>query len=595
MSDQDALSGLLGSLKGKRNRAKSSQTQETETASFAKPTNDKGLNPLDLLGLPEAQRDLVNFLSRRKQATVNDVGEKLGLAKDELSAVVNELTQSGYIREALIDGVVHLRVVFGGKVSRSARGVPQNIWDAVDLDNTVFLKQVQLFKHFNDDQLKDVAVQMESKRYKRNEVIIWQGDIGYGVYFIKSGIVGISRISGEHHEADREVLAYLKQGDILGEHNLLAAHNFAATATATALSEVELLAMKREDFIALLLNYDNAALRLARMLAERIVSVNTRLSSKGADTKLTVIVSNNESYSTAFGATMAITLAQTTQRKAVYTEHPNPKTLVSRFQVGYGEELLSHPGGFDLAVIEGTPGLPAAVRTTLVIDRLFNEYSSVVVGLSGKIDETVTYMLERANQVVILADQNDSPQDVQHITNQLRSHVHPERTSMLVVTREVDTELGSTTAFKSDYTIPYPATVLPPLPTLAYNTIPTSMSGVVDKLVDRLGRTNQIGVYIPTTTDVDQVVDTTSYIDKTIAFLGSLFGGEAATSNEAHGVWNSDEVGLVSEDIFIVRTFVTQAELDRYLGDVLEYVEQLKEELSQEAMAVEVNQKLMLI
>ena len=114
-------------------------------------------------------------------------------------------------------------------------------------------------------------------------------------------------------------------------------------------------------------------------------------------------------------------------------------------------------------------------------------------------------------------------------------------------------------------------------------------------LADRLGRTNQIGIYIPTTTDVDQEIDTSGYIQKTITFLGEIFGGAMASSSEAHGVWNSEEVGLVSETIHIVRTFVTQAELDRYLGDVLEYIERLKFVLRQEAMALEVNQKLMLI
>lgn len=592
MSDQDPLSGLLGSFRRKRKRNQSSE--DLDLSRQEKPATEKGLNPLDLLGLPEAQRDLVNFLSRRKQATLSELQSRMQLELGELASVITELKQIGYIHEALLDGVVHYRVVFGGKVSRSARGVPQKIWDAVDLDNTVFLKQVPLFQDFTEDQLQAIAVQMDSKRYKRNEVIIWQGDVGYGVYFIKSGIVGISRISGEGHDDSTEVLAYLKQGDILGEHNLLTHHQYTATATATALSEVELLSMRHEAFLDLLLEYDNAALRLARMLAERIIAVNGRLSSKGADTKLTVVVGDGKSQDTVFGSAIAMTLSGATRRRAVYTEHPNPKMLASRLQNPALQDVYAHPSGFDVAIVEGTPGLPGAVRTTLVIDRLFNEYSNVVIGLSGKIDDTISYMLEKANQVIVLAG-NEQAQTTHQTIAKLRGYVHPERTNILVVERAPTENFRPADAAYADYIIPYTLETLPVLADLTPDQLPPEVADVIDALVDRLGRTNQIGVYIPSTTDVDQVVDTSSYIDRTIDFLGQLFGGEAATSNEAHGVWNSDEVGLVSEAIYIVRTFVTQAELDRYLGDVLEYVEQLKEELAQEAMAVEVNQKLMLI
>jgi len=102
-----------------------------------------------------------------------------------------------------------------------------------------------------------------------------------------------------------------------------------------------------------------------------------------------------------------------------------------------------------------------------------------------------------------------------------------------------------------------------------------------------------VSVFIPTTVDVDQAADAGAAVDQTLAFLGRLFGG--ATSSRAQGVWNSERAGLVNETIFVVRSYVTQADLDRHLPEVLAFVERLKGELRQEAMAVEVNQRLMLI
>jgi hypothetical protein len=75
--------------------------------------------------------------------------------------------------------------------------------------------------------------------------------------------------------------------------------------------------------------------------------------------------------------------------------------------------------------------------------------------------------------------------------------------------------------------------------------------------------------------------------------MGKHFGG--ATSNQAEGVWDSEEAGLVNEVVYIVRSFVTQEEMNEHLDAVLAYMAELKEKLQQEAMAVEVDRKLMLV
>jgi hypothetical protein len=75
--------------------------------------------------------------------------------------------------------------------------------------------------------------------------------------------------------------------------------------------------------------------------------------------------------------------------------------------------------------------------------------------------------------------------------------------------------------------------------------------------------------------------------------MGRIFGG--ATHEKVQGVWNSQETGLVGETIHLVRSYCSQPALDKHMGEVVDYVETLKQELQQEAMALEVNQKLMLI
>ena len=90
--------------------------------------------------------------------------------------------------------------------------------------------------------------------------------------------------------------------------------------------------------------------------------------------------------------------------------------------------------------------------------------------------------------------------------------------------------------------------------------LPESLANVTKTIVDRLGRTCEIAVYIPTTIEVDQSIDTTPYVKDTLAFMGERFGG--ATSSQAEGVWDSEEAGLVNEVVHVVRSFITPEEMN---------------------------------
>jgi hypothetical protein len=109
----------------------------------------------------------------------------------------------------------------------------------------------------------------------------------------------------------------------------------------------------------------------------------------------------------------------------------------------------------------------------------------------------------------------------------------------------------------------------------------------------RLSLTHSLGIFIPSTLDVDQAVDNTEQVQSTLSFLGSLFGG--ATSSEAEGVWRSQDSGLVTEQVTIVRTFLSQRLLERHLDDVISFATQLKQDMRQEAVAVDVDNQLILV
>ncbi len=573
----------------------SGKRQDVRPASSSEIVGDTrtGLNPLDLLGLPPAQRDVINWLSRRKQARFDEIQEALGVETSLLTSVLSDLKAERHVQEALIDGEIYYRVVFGGKVSRAARGLPEGIWERVDLDDIVFLRQVSIFRGLPDHELREVSSRLDSRRYHRNEVILWQGGLGEGVYFIKSGIVGITRLSPD--KRDTQILTYLKQGDLMGEYGLLFEQNIAASATATALSEVDVLVMKREDLLDMLKKHPSAAIELVQLLAQRLLTINAQLAHHHRKNSLCLVFGVDHGVGcTTIGSVLALKLAQLTQNSTVYTEHPVPTRLAAQFEFTPETEVYAHPGGYDILVPYRLSGVPPAVRTTLVMDRLMNNYANIVVGLSGTIDETVIYMLERADQVVVVTPPDALAwEKLDALLARLRAVISPEKTSLSVVcNRSKPAYVAVPECGPVDFDVPLLDSLLP-LAEQAHHNLPQPLVDTMTVLADRLGRTNQIGVYIPATLEANPGANTRTHVDQTVEFLGKLFGTspDYPTSAETKG----KQAGMAGESIYIVQTYVTKSDMDQHLGALLEYVEKLKTTLGQEVVALEVNHNIMLV
>ena len=109
------------------------------------------------------------------------------------------------------------------------------------------LQQCALFAHVEPAGLQGLANVMVRRRFRRNEVIFHQGDLGDALHVVASGAVKILLPSSEGDEA---IIATLRPGDFFGELALLdrAPHS----ATATAVEAVETLSLGRAPFQDLL-------------------------------------------------------------------------------------------------------------------------------------------------------------------------------------------------------------------------------------------------------------------------------------------------------------------------------------------------------
>jgi len=127
------------------------------------------------------------------------------------------------------------------------------------------LRRCALFAHVAQDGLRTIAGQMRRRRFRRNEVIFHQGDIGDSLQVVASGAVKIVLPSTEGDEA---IIASLHAGDFFGELALIEEHPRSASVIAD--EETECLLFPAWEFTALLAEHPELALPIMRTLIARL-------------------------------------------------------------------------------------------------------------------------------------------------------------------------------------------------------------------------------------------------------------------------------------------------------------------------------------
>jgi len=113
-------------------------------------------------------------------------------------------------------------------------------------------------------------------------------------------------------------------------------------------------------------------------------------------------------------------------------------------------------------------------------------------------------------------------------------------------------------------------------------------SGLEAIVLDR-----RVSVFVPATVDVNVPADTELHVGQTMQFMAELFGGVSAV--EQAGLYVSSRWGTVREKTVAVRSYTTAATLRRQFPPLLCFVRQLQKELRQEAIAVELDGRLLLM
>ena len=113
------------------------------------------------------------------------------------------------------------------------------------------------------------------------------------------------------------------------------------------------------------------------------------------------------------------------------------------------------------------------------------------------------------------------------------------------------------------------------------------------KLQNLFKLSSKVTVIVPATININEEIDNTPYVDKVATLLSNLFGG--ATATQTLGYWVSNTAGLVKERSTTVFAYCNESDLQNNIDKVIDLCEELKKEMTQDAIALEINGEMYFI
>ena len=98
---------------------------------------------------------------------------------------------------------------------------------------------------------------------------------------------------------------------------------------------------------------------------------------------------------------------------------------------------------------------------------------------------------------------------------------------------------------------------------------------------------SKVAIYVPSTININEETDNRKQVLNVIRRLSEMFGG--ATASDAVGGWVSQSGEVIVEKVKVVYSFCTTGQLKDRIDDILSICEDIKNEMKQEAVTLEIN------
>lgn len=291
------------------------------------------------------------------------------------------------------------------------------------------LKKMDLFERLPEPELLKISKLLKEKRFRDNEVIVRQGDVGDSMYILTDGRVKVAITDQFGRE---KVLAFFGEGQTFGDMALLTGAPRSADVVAT--TPVRALQLRKDDFDVLLAGNIEVMKEMMRAMASRQANINQRVSEEAsagvgrARGQVTVVYSpRGGAGKSVIAANLAIGLAQESpdrvclvdldlmfgQQTVMLNLSPRtslaqvtPSALRSLDRESFAYYLSTHEES-SLRVLVGAMRpeegeMITADHVRIAVDLLKRQFVHVVVDSSGGFGDATLAMLEAADEVVVV-------------------------------------------------------------------------------------------------------------------------------------------------------------------------------------------------
>jgi len=128
------------------------------------------------------------------------------------------------------------------------------------------LRTIPIFEELNFRDLKKIELIVHERTFVPDEVIFYERQPGSGMYFVKNGLIRLTKtLNGESVK-----IAELKEGEFFGEMSLL--EEYPRSAQATAVVKTEALGIFRPDLLDLIERHPKLGSKILMEFSKRLAN-----------------------------------------------------------------------------------------------------------------------------------------------------------------------------------------------------------------------------------------------------------------------------------------------------------------------------------
>ncbi|MCL4263615.1 MAG: cyclic nucleotide-binding domain-containing protein [Anaerolineae bacterium] len=566
------------------------------------------LSPIDLLSVSADEQTILRCLTKYPRLTIFELAEKTGLPLMQVEEVLGALLAQTKVIEQLQQGKRLFSTRFQFK-RRAVRNMPGEILALFEQPSAQFLAETPLTAVLPTTAITQLLELSQKRLLLPDEVLAWQGQKVEFVGLVQRGLLAYTRLKGRH---TGQKGGYVHRTEWIGLTEALS--KTAVTATYTAVTEATLLVWPAHEFLEFAQRHCGFSLTMAHQLSHQLRECE-KAQTQGQSKLWVVEGAHAGAGATTFALNLALLThqqtAQTKTRRTLFWPMTDGPTAVLPFlppleapteKAAGLARITTYPCGLDvLSRIERNSYSPQVQLDILLAD-LFSRYEYIIADTGsdaargvGSAAELRLRLRGQAHTLITLTRDSDGAETGISRWHTLQPYSFPGQKRVLALN-------GSTvppTSIDARFHLVIPWDEAGVGTAVAQNeslvtAVPDSLlAQALQEVCRRLSLNHTVALFVPSTLDVSQHTDNSAQVQSTLSFLGNLFGG--ATSSNAEGAWRSEESGLVTEQVTIVRTFVSKKALDTHLDDVLSFAAELKRDMKQEAVAISVDHQLILV